>query len=201
MSCTRIMRAGLLVLALAAGMTAGCARSAPTRFYTLCPAATGDLEPAGAGPVVVVAPVRVAAYLDHSQIVSRLDGGAVHLAELDRWAEPLDDGIRRVLVENLSRLLPSERVSENRSGGARVPHWRVSVSVSRLERVQDQVILTARWFVMRDAQDGSIAERLSTVTVDVGDREVASMVSAQSRALAELSKEIADAIRAASAGQ
>jgi len=145
---------------------------------------------------VVVAPVQVAAYLDRPQIVTRVSEGEVHLAEFDRWAEPLADGVRRVLIENLSRLLASDRISESRAPAAARTEYRVNVSVTELELDRGSAMLKARWTVLGGS--GVIAERLSAVQVEADGEDVASAVGAQSRALAKLSGEVAGAIRAAS---
>jgi uncharacterized lipoprotein YmbA len=186
------LRANLPVLTIVAMLAAGCAHTAPTRFYTLSATApSGALARAEAGPAVVIAPVHVAAYLDRPQIVIRLNESEVQLGEFDQWAEPLSDGISRVLAENLSRLLPSDRVSESRSAGIEPAGLRVLVSVTGLDRDRNVAVLKARWSVVSGAGRELVADRLFTTRVAVSGGEVASLVSAHSRALAMLSEEIA----------
>jgi uncharacterized lipoprotein YmbA len=80
----------------------GCASSAPLRFYTL-----SEVPPAGAAtappgmPAIRVGRVKIPAELDRNELVQRIDANRVHIGELDRWAAPLDEMIRRVLSANL----------------------------------------------------------------------------------------------------
>ncbi len=55
-------------------------------------------------------PVLVPGYLDRTPLCMRDSGNEVTYNEFQRWAEPLDDGIARVLVENLCLLLGTARI-------------------------------------------------------------------------------------------
>ena len=87
---------------------------AASRFYMLnsiqetAPSATAEADHNSVS--ICVGPVLLADYLDHKQLCSRDSGNEVLYAEYDRWAEPLDAGIARVLVENLSLLLGTARI-------------------------------------------------------------------------------------------
>ena len=83
----------------------------PSRFYLLEPL---EAPPARAdGPQLGIGPIRLAAYLDRPQIVSRRGDHTLELAEFDRWAEPLDESITRVLMEDLGALLETDRVQRH----------------------------------------------------------------------------------------
>ena len=60
----------------------------------------GDLELIGVLPVVLPD------YLMRPQIASRADGNRLDYAEYDRWAEPLQDTILRLISDDLERDLP-----------------------------------------------------------------------------------------------
>ncbi len=187
----------LVVLTIVAAALAGCARSAPARFYTLSPTVTGIGEDhAGTGPVVLISGVRVASYLERSQIVTRLSETEVDIDEFSRWAEPLEDGIARALVENLSSLLPDMCVLQ-RQPAVQKPDLQVSVHVLALEVLSGrEVVLRAQWSLTDGRR--SLAERLCSVRLPLPNADIASAVAAQSKALATLSEEIAAAIRSAS---
>lgn len=99
-------RAFLLVslLAAAAG-AAGCSllpapQPDPTRFFVLA------AEPAEAAPargVIMLRPVELAAYLRQPALVVRRGGHEVTFREAARWGEPLEQGVARVLGEQLRR--------------------------------------------------------------------------------------------------
>lgn len=187
-------RTGLWTAALAAlALAVGCAHTAPTRFYLLKATAEKPTPgPAADGPSVVIEPVQVAAYLDRRQIVSRLGDGEVHVAEFHQWAEPLADGVRRVLVEDLSRRLSSQRVWAGDPVVAQSGGLRVRLMLLRFDRAPGEpLVLTAHWSVAAGAGGKLVAERLSTLRVPVAGTEVGAQVEAQSRALTMLSEQIA----------
>ena len=57
-----------------------------------------------------VGPVHLPRYLDRPQIITRTKGTDLKLAEFHHWAEPLADTFMRVVSENLSTLVPTDRV-------------------------------------------------------------------------------------------
>jgi uncharacterized lipoprotein YmbA len=84
----------------------------PTRFFVLA------VEPGASAPargVVALRPVELAAYLRQPALVVRRGGNEVTFREAARWGEPLEQGVARVLGENLRRL---GLVPANRGGDA-----------------------------------------------------------------------------------
>ena len=79
--------------------------STPSRFYVLSSLSASETIAATAatqGPVIGVGPITLPKYLDRPQIVTRAGSNQLALAEFDRWAEPLQDNVARVLAENLA---------------------------------------------------------------------------------------------------
>ena len=108
MQTTRPIRFVLLLCAVAAGTLTGCGllqpHTDPTRLYVLTTRsssfpvrATGEAKPLNVG----LKPVEIAAYLKGKSMVVRKGSNEVHFADFDRWAEPLDQGISRVIRETL----------------------------------------------------------------------------------------------------
>lgn len=180
--------AQFLVLACA---VAGCGSTPPVKYYLLSAVAV----PAAAGRVLAeksigVGPVVVPEYLDRAQIVINASANRLEIADGHRWAEPLADNIARVLRENLSLLLGTERV-QSHSPSAR-GDYQLSVQVLRFARQDDgSVDLAARWSVV--AKDGAVllAPRRSVFRARPSGTGVEALVAAQSEALADLSREIA----------
>ena len=108
------MNIKLLLCCLAVLSTSACASSPDSRFYMLAPmqdAAVSAPAAAGQRPVsLCVGPVLVPGYLDRLPVCVRDSAHEVTYAEFHRWAEPLEDGISRVLVDNLSQLLGTARI-------------------------------------------------------------------------------------------
>jgi hypothetical protein len=94
-------------------------------------------------------------YLDRPQIVTRTSRAKLTLAEFDQWAAPLSDTIPRVLAENLSLLVPTERVILHPWPRTIDPDYQVIVEVFQFDQNPGgPVVLTARWSLLdRDAQE------------------------------------------------
>jgi len=183
----------LLHLALVAAWLAwGClGSSALTRLYVLAPM-EGTPESGAPAMSVGVGPVALAGYLDRPQIVTRPSADSIDLAEFDQWGEPLRDGISRVLAEDLSRQLPAARISVFPSRGLARIRYRVEVDVTRFDGpAGGATTLEARWRILDDASGTELAGQTSLRTEATGGAGYARTVSAMSRALAGLSREIA----------
>ena len=99
----------VLPFIVAAGLLA-CASSPQPRFYILEAMAVPAAYSAGTGLTVVVGPLRLPEHLNREKLASREERYRVLVYDYDRWAEPLEDNVTSALAENISRLLPAERV-------------------------------------------------------------------------------------------
>jgi len=180
---------------LAAGwLLAGCS-SAPTRFYVLTPVPISPGQPvagAGQGPGVGVGPVELPDYTDRPQIVTRLDQNQFKLADFDNWSEPLKDNFTQVLAENLSILIPTERIfvfpwkRENRV------NYQVTVKVIRFDRAVDgDSVLTARWRILGTDDREELRVQTATYTAPAGGPDYPATVAAMNQTLTALSRDIA----------
>lgn len=185
-----------------AGLLAGCTllspRHDPSRFYTLAASSQGAArapDAAVAGMSVVVGPVTLPAYLDRNEIAVRVSPSELTYALTERWAEPLVQNVRRVLVENLGNALGSERVAAVTSASTLTPDYWVEVVVVRFEATADgNAELTARWAV-RDAARKVVRIRQSQHARQATAATVEGGVQAMSAALGDLAAEIASVLR------
>jgi len=196
---------GLLLASLIALGVTGCGgllgkgTVEPTRFYLLealaepSPAASSTLGQQSLG----VGPVTLPRYLDRPSLVTRGASNEVHVADFFQWAEPLVDGVPRVVAEDLSTLLGTERVYAVPANLPEALDFRVVVDVIRFDGALDgEARLEARWTVLDLRKDVRVAARRSSVKArKVGSADYGSLVSAMSRTLADLSAEIADVVR------
>jgi uncharacterized protein len=199
----------LVSLAAFIGLTS-CAVSDPTQFYTLDQAAAGSAPAkasvgtprssvAGTGNVGVgVGPVIVPSYLDRTQIVTRTASDQVDLSMFHRWAEPLEDGIARILAEQIGAGVPTERVVMFpwRGVDARAIQYQVVVGVLRFDgRPGGNITLDTRWRILGKGGE-ELALRRSTLIETAAGPGYEPMVAAMSRALVILGQEVAAEIRA-----
>jgi len=188
------MRRSLFVAVV---FVAGCLgpQQDPSAYFLLSPA-PAPVQVAPAQVVLGLGPVTIPGYLDRPQIVTRLSDNEIALAEADRWAEPLGGHITRTLEESLARLLPGSSYVDYPWFASEAPDFAITLEVRRFEAdVNGDVVLDATW---RLIQDGSVvAGRAVSIDETASGLGQRAAVAAQSRALAELSSELAAAVRQA----
>jgi uncharacterized lipoprotein YmbA len=121
------------------------------------------------------------------------------MAEFSQWAEPLEQGIPRVMSENLARLTGSEQVSGYPWPTQMEIDLVVEIAVIRFEGDADgKVSLVARWRLVRTNGSEVRHLQISKYSDSAADRSIEALVAAMSRTLASLSRDIASAIAIAS---
>ncbi len=187
-------------LALSVALTAGCAgTSQPSRFYLLSAMPEADARSYEVadekGVAIGVGPITVAQLLDRPQIIRRESENKLALSEFDRWAEPVQANVARVLALNLGYLLSTQQISTHPWPRSWPLDYQVLVYVWRFDsNEKGRVVLRAHWMVQDKTGKNIIAQRLADIseTVPAGDYEA--IAAAQSKALAELSRDIAAVI-------
>ncbi len=188
------LKAGLAAIAMTTLI--GCSASQPTQFYTL--SGTGAVSEASTEkPMRLgVGPVYLPAYLDRPQVVTRSGANRMNVSEFDQWAEPLETTFQRVLTENLSDRLGTDRIATLPARrDIRLDH-QVEVEVTRFDADEiGQVVLDARWRIF-DGRGDRLLHRGRSLTEErvasAGDYE--QIAAAMSRCLGVMSGEIADAL-------
>ena len=176
----------------------GCAagRSSEVNFYTLAPVQGNPQERTlPDGLAIAVGPVTIPAALDRSQIVTRDGANKIGLSEYHRWAGPLQGDIAAVLTDNISALLKSERVTPYTRENLFEPTHRIIVDITRFDgRLGEEVTLDAFWSIKAANTGGPVLVRRSVIRETALSAGYDGFVAAQSKTLATLSAEIADAI-------
>jgi uncharacterized lipoprotein YmbA len=132
--------------------------------------------------------------------VTRAGENQLELAEFDRWAEPLQNNLSRVLVLNLSTLLSTDRVALHPWNRSTPMDYQVIVDVGRFEAgTAGATSLLARWSIVDAADRKILRVRKSSFSEPIADGGYEATVASMSRAVAALSREIAGAIRDLSA--
>ncbi len=185
---------------------AGCGtlspRPDPSRFFTLTAIAQPGAMPAkgstnSAGVALGIGPIKLPGYLDHQEIVTRVSPNRIDLSEYDRWAEPLDTNFSRVVGQNLSVLLHTDRLVFYPWELNRRPDYQVTIEVLRFEsNTQGNVQLSARWEILDTNKRLSLQAGESGITRQPTAPSTDASVAALSEALADLSREIANAVSA-----
>ena len=192
-------RLAVVAVILCLVVAAGCANTKPSRFYTLSALASSETRTkAGSsspGLAIGVGPITLPEHLDRPQIVTRTSRNELRLAEFDRWAGSLKDDFSRVLAENLSILLSTDRVSLYPWRRSMLIDYQVVVDVTRFDgELGGNTWLDARWTVFGGRDKEVLSMHTSRISESSGAQSFAALVGAQSQALGRLSREIAEAI-------
>lgn len=188
-------------LVITALVLVGCVgASARVELYTLSSLSALEEGPqagASAGDIAIgVGPLGLPKFLDRPQIVTRASANRIEVSEFHRWGSPLHAEFLRVLAENIAILLRTNRVAAYPWEDRFDPTYRIALDVQQFEgRLGEYVQLNATWLVTgRDATEILLVKE-STIKEPVARRSYEDFVAAESRALAALSREIADEMR------
>ena len=144
------------VLFIILAIISGCVSvgsSPQAKFYSLRPLkdvesqkiATSALKDA----IIGVGPLKIPAYLDRPQIVTRRSDNELELAEFDRWAEPLEDGVSRVLAQNLGSILPDSKVLLYPWSYYEPVKYQIVLEIVSIEAIlQNEVNLSVNWSLL-----------------------------------------------------
>ncbi|MFO1048622.1 MAG: PqiC family protein [Geminicoccaceae bacterium] len=187
-----------LVLAAALGGTlAGCAQTPPTTFYTLSTSSEPTVAKRSAqGLVIGLGPITLPQYLDRPDIVTRRGANQMRLADLNKWAEPLEPLLTRIMAEDLYALLDANDVIPVPQRGDLPLDRIVEVDIGRFDADETgAVVLDARWRIYRGDNETLLASGRSLVNEQgAAVPDYNSIVAAMSRAVGQVSQQIADAI-------
>jgi uncharacterized lipoprotein YmbA len=183
-----------MVLIVAA---AGCGATAPSRFYTLNSTATAN-DVSAVSYAVLVGPVSLPATVDRPQFVVQVAPNRVELDEFNRWAAPLGDGIARAVAGDLVVLLGTPDVAAAPATNL-TPAYRVTIDVQRFEMVPSESVLIDAVWTVRATADGATQSGRTVAHEAVQGASYDELAAGHSRALAQVSADIAAAIRALAA--
>jgi uncharacterized lipoprotein YmbA len=145
---------------------------------------------------VGIGPVEFPKYLDRPQIVMRGSENRLVLGEFDRWAEPLQQNFARVLSENLAVLLATDEVVQYPWKRSTQIDYQIIVTVDRFDaRVGGETVLHARWSACDGDGQTIVPRRAARIAEPAGSLEYEAIVQAGSRALEQLSRQIAEAVQ------
>jgi hypothetical protein len=170
-------------------------KSASSKFYVLSPLPQAGLS-AAEGATIGVLPVSMPDYLDRPQIVTRVSENEIKLDEFSRWAEPLKESFTRALVMNLSTLLNTAKVVKTTTSIGFPMALLVGVEVVQFDgTLGGDVVLVVKWGLLEADGKKLLLGKRSSFKEPTGAATYEALVAAESKAVAALSQEIAEAIR------
>lgn len=186
-----------LLTVVCALLLAACGSSPQHQYYLLN---SNQQAPAmGQSPSLGVGPITIPEYLNRSGMVYSENGNRLHVARYERWAEPLEDGIQRVLGLNLSAALGTQNIRPHPWQRNDIPEFAVQVWLLSLDAGNNSAELVAEWRVTRTGDGAStpVAQRISRLSAPLPGPgwQAADTAAAYSDLLQRLSDEIASVIR------
>jgi uncharacterized protein len=182
-----------IALPLAAAMLAGCGASEHSRFYVLTENPAAATRAAATSPATTIAlgAIKLPAALDRPQMARRLNSAEISYSEYDRWAGPLDDMVRRVLIADLDgRLGPGAILIENNPTSP--ASLTIAVDVLRFDAdAAGLVTLNARWEVLGRAGALVGLPRDAMIVKPGSGRDAEAVAATMSHAVADLAAQIA----------
>jgi uncharacterized lipoprotein YmbA len=144
--------------------------------------------------VIGIGPIEFPDYLRRPEVVTRTSPTTVEISDVDRWAEPLDTAFARVLSEDLSRLLGTQRMVTYPWYQSNRVDYQVECNVIHFETGSNGGSqLHAQWSIRDGAGKLLIAKESDiTDTEASGDKSPSASLSHD---LGNLSQQIASQIR------
>ena len=189
------------MLGIALALVVGCGGvTAPVQFYALSgpepPAQTLSSVDMSKEIALGVGPLEIPKMIDRPQIVTRGAGNKLDVAEFHRWGGALNEDILRALTEQLSGLLKSNQVMAHPWAEFFQPDYRVYLIFHRFDgRLGESVVLNATWSVTDGRGRKALAVRRSVITEPLSSTDYESLVSASSRVLDGLGRQIAHEVK------
>ncbi|MDX2457048.1 MAG: PqiC family protein [Gammaproteobacteria bacterium] len=178
-------------------LLAGCAGQSPRVDFYVLSAAAGSAEDASvvdscSSQGISVGPISWPQYLDQPRIITRAGQNRLEANEFNRWGGSLEDDFSRTVIRNLSVLLRSELVMNNRRSGRFTPVYRVEMDVQQFDgQLGGDVILEVKWGIIAETSGELVRVKTSTIQKSTSGSDYDALVNASSKAVAQLSEEIA----------
>ncbi len=142
-----------------------------------------------------VGPVKIPEYLNRPQIVTQSKEKMLNFAQFDRWGEPLDLGMVRLIGEDLSVIFPGAKFTLHPWNLSIPVKYQVVVEIVQLDSELDKdLFLAAQWLVVDVQNMKTMIIKKSELRQPIIPHTYSGLVKTLSMACASLSNEIAEAL-------
>ncbi len=189
---------GVVCLTLVLSGCISTSISPTPRFYML-QAINGDQSSKkidiAPGMLIGIGPVKIPEYQDRPQIVTQRKENTLKFAEFDRWGEPLDLGLARLIREDLTVMLPGGKFTLYPWNPSTPVKYQVAVEIVRLDSELDRdMFLAVQWMVIDVKDLKTLIIKRSEFRAAVIPQDYSGLDKTLSTACASLSSQIAEAL-------
>jgi uncharacterized lipoprotein YmbA len=170
----------------------------PSKFYVLSPAYSPPPTAVSNHPAMQIGlgPIHLPGYLDRREIATQVNQNRIDYSSVDRWSESLDSNFRSVLASDLTADLGNARIVDFPWFQSRQPDYAISINVSRFDREPGgATTLSAHWIIREVAANAALLQGDFLTSTQAQASDTASSVAALSADLAQLSHQLATAVR------
>ena len=183
---------------LFAMLLGGCGSSPPVRYYDLEVLETGYVADGETYLTVGVGPLRTPDYLSRSQLVTRGSDATIIVDDFNRWIEPVDDAIYRIISGNLDNLIDAAVVVSFPYTHIADLDYQLIGRISRFDADQDgTAVLQIQWGVITSRDDFVVRlkrARYEARAAQAGDYPA--LARAMSEVLQQFSRDVAAELQA-----
>ena len=177
----------------------GCGTSRPSKFYLLnpmpIPSGKAELSDNQNRITVGIDLNDIPAYLNKPQMAIRVSTNELKLDEFNRWAETVKDSFPKIIADNLISILPSDKFIIFSRKGILSADYQVIINVTRFDGAPGKsVSLIAQWGIYDSDKDKLLFAQISDIKVETEGDDFDALVSAQSKALEILSRQMSPSI-------
>jgi uncharacterized protein len=194
------MRNSVILILISLALFTNCGSSPPIQKYILTPSIEDDIETLSGKSdteiTIGIGSIEFSDYLMRPEMVSFKGSNELNVDQFNRWAEPLEENFERVLIENLSRLIPTDRIYIFSWQEKEPNSFQITISVREFGmRADSMVVLDARWSVSKNITNDFLMKRRSFYTKNAAGFSIEGKVVLLSNLLGKFSRDIANEIR------
>jgi len=183
----------LITVFLSIVVLSACGTTAPNRFYLLTPESNNSVPTEKVNLNIGVGPVKFPQYLNRSQMFVTTEQNQLLLNEADRWAEPVDDGFKRVLAANLGNTLNGANANLYPWKHHEKVDYQVMATIYRFETTTSkETILHVYWQLLH--QDKKVSEATQKYTTTAVSLNYSDIAKAHSTLISQFATSISEAI-------
>jgi len=144
---------------------AACGTTPNSKYYLLSAEVTEF--PTKPSPSLGVGPIKIPEYLNRNSLIYKREGNRLHIAHFERWAEPLDYSIERVVRLNLASILDTGNVQGYPWSNNERPDYAVAITVINLDVNDEQARLIVEWQIRRPAADETLIRKINALQTKI----------------------------------